>query len=78
MTDFKHIEEQIAWLRKVPRHHVPLAYWEMCCEAADTMQALLDVARAAGRIYNRPIHNQSDEDRLRDDLAKLQEQSDET
>lgn len=40
------IEAQIASLRAVPRHHVPIAYWEMCCRAADDMQALLDVAVA--------------------------------
>ncbi|MHA2047106.1 MAG: hypothetical protein ACW99G_20130 [Candidatus Thorarchaeota archaeon] len=62
MTDFKHVEQQIAELESL---HL-FGY-------ATTMQALLDAARAAGRIYNRPIHNQSDEDRLRDDLAKLQE-----
>jgi hypothetical protein len=57
MTDWKQqIEAQIASLRKVPRHHVPIAYWEMCCRAADDMQALLDVAIAA-EDYRKAIRN---------------------
>lgn len=89
MTDFKHVEEQIGQLRRAGDYYNlqdhPVEDTIMCV-CADTMQALLDVAEAAERIYNRPIHKtsfvphiltlQSDEDRLRDALAKLQEQSD--
>jgi hypothetical protein len=44
VTDFTHVEEQIELLRD----YVPLK--STCDRAADTMQALLDVAKIGDRI----------------------------
>ena len=40
---------------------------------ADSLEALYAVYVAADRIYNRPAHNQSDEDRLRKALSAVEQ-----
>ena len=58
MTDFKHIEEQIAELHSRAKH-VKTECWcsEYLSDAADTMQAILDVVRAVKhhRYYTKRI-----------------------
>jgi hypothetical protein len=76
MSDFKHVEEQIALLNQHPgtdEDNIKLRL-----QAADTMQALLDVAKIGDRIDKEaePNHPWEAIELLRDALAKLQEQND--
>ena len=95
MTDFKHVEEQIARLRAIKHYDAENWYdaTEETHKAADTMQALLDVARELDKAP-RPVRNENKpgwldlparEDYVywyvnprRNALAKLQEQNDDT
>ena len=43
-------------------------------QLADRLEKYMRVTEAARRIYNRPTHNQSDEDRMREALAALDEE----
>jgi hypothetical protein len=72
MTDFKHVEEQIANLKERGARERLLSV----LDAADTMQALLDVAKIGDRIDKEaePNHPWEAIELLRDALAKLQEQ----
>ena len=73
MSDFKHVEEQIAWVRNESFMNPTKAI-----EIADTRQALLDVAKIGNRIDKEaePNHPWEAVELLRDALAKLQEQND--
>ena len=66
MTDFKHVEEQIAFLAMEPS--------DRCNDCAHTMQALLDVARVAERLSLTGTHQYDLDEELLRALAKLQEQ----
>jgi hypothetical protein len=72
MSDFKHVEEQIARLKERGARERLLSV----LDAADTMQALLDVARAA-QENRKPQTLESYERtgiKVDDALTKLQEQ----
>jgi hypothetical protein len=78
MTDFKHVEEQIEELAS--RSTSFLATGQVVSvvknrRAADTMQALLDVAEAAKPIAENKGASYQRKKALREALAKLQEQS---
>ena len=66
MSDYSKIEQSIDHLMTIGVDF-----------SAHRMRLLLDVAKAAGRIYDRPMHSQSDEDRMREALTALQEHCDE-
>jgi hypothetical protein len=78
---FKHVEEQIAWLRS----HIWLAESKRLDAVADTMQALLDRNRLYVELedacidmtYADAVNGAESWDRMCSALAKLQEQNDE-
>jgi hypothetical protein len=84
MTDFKHVEEQIAMTRHKAREMNPRESGSinLLNMNADTMQALLDVARAAeplrmaGRLGRIEMDDWEVFRDSYDALAKLQEQND--